>query len=128
MSTICLDCAEADEWAAFYSQMLGWEVTARDMPDNRKGGAGWVLLRDPAGGTALSFQAEEWYQPPVWPEEPGALTKMAHCDFEVDDIDAAVAWAIAAGATIAPHQPPDRAPDELRVMLDPAGHPFCLCR
>ena len=26
---------------------------------------------------------------------------------------------------MAPNQPPDRA-DDLRVMLDPAGHPFCL--
>jgi hypothetical protein len=24
-------------------------------------------------------------------------------------------------------QPTDRAQDTLRIMLDPAGHPFCLC-
>ena len=37
-----------------------------------------------------------------------------------------VPHAVAAGATVAPHQPPDRDESRLRVMLDPAGHPFCL--
>jgi hypothetical protein len=35
-----------------------------------------------------------------------------------------VAWAQEAGATVAGHQPQ---PD-VRVMLDPDGHPFCLFR
>jgi predicted enzyme related to lactoylglutathione lyase len=50
---------------------------------------------------------------------------MLHFDIEVDDLEAAVAYVVAAGGTVAAHQPPDRAHD-LRVMLDPAGHPFCL--
>lgn len=83
-------------------------------------------MHDPAGGVGLNVQAEAWYEPPVWPEQPGAQTKMLHFEILVEDMDAAVAHAVAAGARIAPHQPPDRAPDELRVMLDPAGHPFCL--
>lgn len=127
LTTVCIDCADAEELAGFYARLLGWEVAARDTPATRKGGAGWVLLRNPAGGVGLSFQAEEWYQPPVWPEEPGALAKMLHLDLEVDDIEAAVAHALTLGTRIAPHQPPDRDPAELRVMLDPAGHPFCLC-
>jgi catechol 2,3-dioxygenase-like lactoylglutathione lyase family enzyme len=116
---VCLDCADADELAQFYSKLLGWKVAARD-------GADWITLRDPAGGVGLNFQAEAWYQPPVWPEQPGAQTKMLHFEILVEDMDAAVAYAVAVGARVAPHQPPDRAPDELRVMLDPAGHPFCL--
>ena len=36
------------------------------------------------------------------------------------------AWAIECGATEAEHQPQDRNHSRLRVMLDPAGHPFCL--
>ncbi len=123
---VCIDCADAEELAAFYSRLLGWEITSRDTPDSRQGGAGWILMRDPAGGVGLSFQAEEWYQPPVWPEEPGAQTKMSHFEIGVDDLEAAVAHAIAAGAREAPLQPQDRGRDELRVMLDPAGHPFCL--
>jgi len=114
--------------AEFYGQLLGWEVADRDTPATRKGGAGWVALRDPTGGIGLSFQAEEWYQPPVWPEEPGAQTKMLHCDIEVDDLETAVAYVVAVGGKVAAHQPKDRAHDKLRVMLDPAGHPFCLFR
>lgn len=123
---VCIDCADAEELAEFYGRLLGWEVTARDTPDSRKGGSGWISMRDPAGGVALSFQAEEWYQPPVWPEEPGAQAKMLHFEIAVDDLEAAVAYAIVAGATVAPHQPEDRDQSQLRVMLDPAGHPFCL--
>jgi hypothetical protein len=58
----------------------------------------------------------------VWPEEPGAPEKMIHLDIRVRDLDAAVAHALAAGARLAAHQ----GRDDLRVLLDPAGHPFCL--
>jgi hypothetical protein len=47
---------------------------------------------------------------------------MTHIDIAVEDLEAAVAWAVAAGATLAPHQPQQ----QVRVLLDPAGHPFCL--
>jgi hypothetical protein len=45
-----------------------------------------------------------------------------HLDIEVDDLDAAVAYAVECGAELASFQPQD----DVRVMLDPAGHPFCL--
>jgi hypothetical protein len=48
---------------------------------------------------------------------------MIHLDIRVDDLDAAVAHALAAGARLAEHQPRS----DLRIMLGPAGHPFCLC-
>ena len=76
--------------ADFYGRLLGWQVTYRD--DD------FILMQDPAGGTGLSFQEEAWYQPPVWPERPGELTKMIHLDIKVDDLDAALAHALAAGA------------------------------
>jgi len=41
-------------------------------------------------------------------------------------MEAAGADAVKAGATIASHQPADRDQSRLRIMLDPAGHPFCL--
>lgn len=47
---------------------------------------------------------------------------MAHLDIRVDDLDAAVTKAVEAGATLAQHQPQD----DVRVCLDPDGHPFCL--
>ena len=47
---------------------------------------------------------------------------MLHLDLEVDDLETAGAHVRAAGATLAGHQPQD----DVRVWLDPAGHPFCL--
>jgi hypothetical protein len=46
-----------------------------------------------------------------------------HLDVVVDDLDAAEAEVIALGATKHEHQPGTT----FRVLLDPAGHPFCLC-
>ena len=51
---------------------------------------------------------------------------MMHFEILVDDLDAAIADAVEAGARVADHQPADRDPSLLRIMLDPAGHPFCL--
>ncbi len=97
LSTVCIDCADAHELAAFYSRLLGWEVTMRE-PD-------WVLLSHPEGGTGLSFQAEDGYRSPVWPETAADQQKMLHLDIEVADLDAAVAHAVAAGARVAAPQP-----------------------
>ena len=113
--------------ARFYGALLGWEVTARDRPEDRLGGSGWIAMRDPGGGPSLSFQAEEWYEPPVWPEERGAQSKMMHFEISVTDLEAAVSIVIDAGGRVAHRQPEDRESSQLRVMLDPAGHPFCLC-
>jgi catechol 2,3-dioxygenase-like lactoylglutathione lyase family enzyme len=112
---VCLDCADAEELASFYGRLLGWEETGRDGPE-------WISMRDPAGGVGLIFQAEAAYRPPVWPERPNGQDKMLHIEIQVDDFDAAVAHAVACGARIAEHQPQR----DVRVMLDPAGHPFCL--
>jgi catechol 2,3-dioxygenase-like lactoylglutathione lyase family enzyme len=100
--------------ADFYGRLLGWETTFSE--------PNWVLMRDPAGGTGLSFQAESGYRPPTWPEQANGQDKMLHLDIEVDDLEAAVEHALASGARVAEHQPQER----VRVMLDPAGHPFCL--
>ena len=125
-AAICLDCADAEAMATFYGQLFGWEVVARDSPSSRLGGAGWILMDGPPGGPSVSFQAEAWYEPPVWPETSSGPTKMMHLEVSVDDLEAAVDVVVAAGGQVAPHQPPDRDAGHLRVMLDPAGHPFCL--
>ena len=49
-----------------------------------------------------------------------------HFEVQVDDVAAAVESVVALGGQQAEPQPPDRDPRTLRVMLDPAGHPFCL--
>jgi catechol 2,3-dioxygenase-like lactoylglutathione lyase family enzyme len=114
LATVCIDCADVDAMVAFYGRLLGWDVTFRE--------PNWALLRDPAGGTGLSFQAEPAYRAPVWPEQGDGQDKMLHLDIKVDDLDAAVAHALESGARLAAHQPQSR----VRVLLDPAGHPFCL--
>ena len=116
---VTLDCHDADELATFYGRLFGWEVAATD-------GHGWVQLANPDGGVGLNLQADAAYEPPVWPESPGAQAKMMHFEVMVDDLDDAVRKVHEAGGSEAPHQPTDRDPARLRVMLDPAGHPFCL--
>ena len=116
---ICLDCADAEELAAFWCRLLGWHEVARD-------GSDWISIAGDDPSVWINVQAEPWYVPPVWPERPGEQHKQVHFELGVDDVEAAVAFAVSCGAAEAPHQPPDRDPSTLRVMLDPAGHPFCL--
>lgn len=123
---VCIDCADAEEMARFYGQIFGWVVTRRDSPDDRLDGSGWIAMSGPDGGPTVSFQAEQWYDPPVWPEVGGAPSKMMHFEVGVNDLEAAVALVVEAGGRVAPQQPADRDQAHLRVMLDPAGHPFCL--
>ena len=118
LNAVCIDCADAEDIAEFYVRLFGWEVLA--------GGGNWIKVGARAGGVELNIQSEDWYEPPVWPEQPGALTKMLHFEVETDDVPAAAAYAVALGAREAAPQPEDRDPATLRVMLDPAGHPFCL--
>jgi catechol 2,3-dioxygenase-like lactoylglutathione lyase family enzyme len=99
---------------SFYRDLLGWEVVD-DEPD-------WVMLRPPGGGTGLSFQEEPQHRAPVWPAGPDDQQMQAHLDIAVDDLDSGVAFALSLGATLAVAQPQD----DVRVLLDPAGHPFCL--
>ena len=61
------------------------------------------------------------YVAPTWPSND--VPKQLHLDLAVTDLDVAVAEAERLGALPATVQP---APDRWRVLLDPAGHPFCL--
>ena len=114
LQTVNIDCNDAAAMADFYGQLLGWEVTFND--------GDFILMRDPAGGTGLSFQELPGYRPPTWPEQPEGQDKMLHLEIKVDDLDAAVAHALACGGRLAEFQ----GREDLRVILDPAGHPFCL--
>ncbi len=114
LSTVVLDAPDPAALADFYRRLLGWTVDAAE--------PNWVKISGPDGGTALSFQTESAYVSPTWPAGPGDQQMMVHLDIKVDDLDAAVAWASAAGATLADFQPQGH----VRVCLDPAGHPFCL--
>lgn len=69
------------------------------------------------------MQWEPNYVAPTWPPVAGEQLMMIHLDIGVEDLDAGVRWALEAGASLANHQPQE----DVRVMLDPEGHPFCLC-
>ena len=101
--------------ARFYSDLLGWPVGHEE--------PGTAIVAGAPEGPFLVFQQAEGYQPPVWPPEPGAQRPMIHFDFQVGDLDSAVDEAVALGATLSAEQPNET----VRVLLDPAGHPFCLC-
>jgi catechol 2,3-dioxygenase-like lactoylglutathione lyase family enzyme len=117
--TITSEPGRARELADFYHRLLGWPI----VEVGAKGG--WAQLRPPEGETGPTINVEEdrAHGRPVWPSQPGQQTATMHLDIGVDDLDAAVAWAVGAGATQAEHQPQQH----VRVMLDPHGHPFCLC-
>lgn len=64
----------------------------------------------------------EHYRPPTWPDPD--VPKQIHLDLAAgEEFDDAQARAVALGAQPATEQPD---PDRWRVLLDPAGHPFCI--
>lgn len=110
-----------DAWklAEFYASLLGWNVVDR----SEKVPGGWELVRSPSGEHKIEFQREEPFVPPVWPTVAGEQQMGMHLDIAVEDLGAAVEYAVSLGARVAEHQPQE---GRVTVMLDPAGHPFCL--
>lgn len=113
---VVLDAPDATALGRFYGQLLGWTVDEGDLT--------FVTVAPPDGVAYLAAQTSPDYTPPVWPNAEGAQQMMCHLDFEVSDLAAAVSHAVRLGAREAQFQPQDN----VRVMLDPAGHPFCLYR
>lgn len=114
LTTVNIGTPDTRMLARFYERLLGWTL-AVDEP-------GWTVIRNPAGGVSLAFQLEEAHVPPIWPAKPGDQQMQQHLEVRVDDLDGAVAHAVECGATVAEFQPQEN----VRVCLDPAGHPFCL--
>ncbi|MFI5675550.1 VOC family protein [Streptomyces cellulosae] len=114
LAATTLDAPNAHKLARFYQDLLGWPVR-REEPD-------WVEIGPPDGGAGLSFQTEPLFTRPQWPSTRAEQQMMMHLDIEVNDLSSAVERALALGATVADFQPQD----DVRVLCDPAGHPFCL--
>lgn len=110
---ITLDCAEPEVLAQFWSAMLDGTIVFST--------ASAVGVRSQAVRIAAMRVPD--YRPPTWPD--GDVPKQIHLDLAVADLDAASAEAVRCGAAPASFQP---APEARRVLLDPAGHPFCLTR
>ena len=109
-----LDAADPPALGRFYAELLGWEL-ARD-------GADWVTLK-PAEGTAyLGIHRNDVHVEPVWPSTLGTQQQQGHLDFEVEGLAEAVEAAVALGARLHDVQPQH----DVRVLVDPVGHLFCL--
>ena len=105
---VSLDCADPGALADFYLRLLGGEIVWRSEQS-----AG---VRVP--GLLLVPQHVDDYHPPDW---PGA--SIVHLDLTAgDELDDPEKRALQLGATRAGFQPDTR----WRVLLDPAGHPFCI--
>jgi hypothetical protein len=112
LAMLTLDCAEVTPVADFWKAALGYEQLAGD-------GDSYAMLGN-GSGPALGFGKVEGYQPPGWPNEGGS--KQFHLDLAADDVDAETERLVSLGATLADPQPGET----WRVLLDPAGHPFCV--
>jgi catechol 2,3-dioxygenase-like lactoylglutathione lyase family enzyme len=103
---ISLGCPDPQRLADFYVALLGGrQLWAK---------ASSVAVEVP--GAVLIAQRVDDHVPPDWPR-----TSIVHLDLTAEDLGAAAERAVALGATL-PEQPDPR----WRVLLDPAGHPFCL--
>jgi predicted enzyme related to lactoylglutathione lyase len=112
LSMVTMDCPDPKSLGAFYERLTGWPLQSGD---------GYFGVAE-EGGIMLGGQQVENYKAPTWPTQERG--QQMHLDFLVDSIDAAVAQAEKIGASPATEQPGN---GEWKVMLDPAGHPFCLC-
>lgn len=108
---VTIDCPRPRQLAEFYQRIGGGEIFVSD--------DFFTELR--IGAFSIGFQRDPHHRPPTWPDPE--VPQQCHVDFSTPDLDGAEAQALEAGAVKATHQPE---PEVFRVLLDPAGHPFCL--
>ena len=115
LTTVTLGAHDPVSLARFYARLLGWTLGSTDDET-------WVPVRDPEGVVGIACQLETNHLRPVWPGGPGDQQMQMHLEIQVEDLQAGLRHALHCGARMAAYQPQ---PD-VRVCLDPAGHPFCL--
>lgn len=109
LQMVTLDTAEVAPLAEFWSAALEWPAVA--VTDD------YAMLQGPSH--ALGIGRTPDFQAPKWPDHGH---KQFHFDLSADDIEAAVTRLIELGAT----QPESQPGTGWVVLLDPAGHPFCV--
>ncbi|MFI6283424.1 VOC family protein [Streptomyces sp. NPDC051018] len=110
---INLDCPDPLALASFYQQATG-------LSSHPKSDADFAGLNGD-DGLFIGFQRVDDYQAPSWPDQ--TVPQQLHVCFKVEDLDQAEARLLELGAK-KPEQQPNK--DKWRVLIDPAGHPFCL--
>ena len=113
VNSVVLDTDDPPQLAEFYTTLLGWQV--EETEDD------WITIGGDSG-TKIAFQLALNHKPPTWPDN--AVPQQFHLDLQVDDLDAAAAYAESIGGRRAANG--DHSPNWI-VFLDPSGHPFCLC-
>ncbi|WP_036528776.1 VOC family protein [Nocardia sp. CNY236] len=111
LAAITLDSDDTVQLGRFYRELLDLTVIHESEE--------LVILR--ADGVMVIVERVLNHQSPDWPGD--SIPKQMHLDLFVDDLDDAEAAALAIGARKPDTQP---APEKWRVLLDPAGHPFCV--
>jgi hypothetical protein len=111
LAAVSLDCPDPKSLATFYQALLDVEVMFES--DD------FIVLK--GAGVYLTTQRVDEHRPPDWPD--ALIPKQLHLELAVDDLDKAETAAVAIGATKAAQQP---SPELWRVLIDPAGHPFCI--
>lgn len=111
---VILDTDDVETLTRFYSELRGWPIWKMDETGS--------ALDLGEGVAYLGVQLNRDYVRPVWPAKEGSQQMMLHLDFQVTDLEAETARAVSLGAELHEHQPQE----DVRVMLDPAGHPFCI--
>ncbi|GAA4959360.1 VOC family protein [Actinoplanes utahensis] len=111
LAGLSLDCDDPAALAGFYSRLLGLEISYTSDE--------FVYVGEM--GSGLGFAKVDEYVPPTWPSAD--VPKQAHLECGVTDLDSGEAAILGIGATKPEFQP---MPDRWRVLLDPAGHPFCI--
>ena len=113
VDSVVLDTDDPPRLAEFYTALLGWQV--EETEDD------WITIGGDSAAK-IAFQLALNHKPPTWPDN--AVPQQFHLDLQVDDLDAAAAYAESIGARRAASG--DHSPNFI-VFLDPSGHPFCLC-
>jgi predicted enzyme related to lactoylglutathione lyase len=113
VQSVVLDTDDPRRLAEFYTALLGWKVES--IEDE------WITITD-GSAWQMDFQLALNHKRPTWPDNE--VPQQSHLDLQVDDLDAAAAYAESIGARRATSG--DHSPDFI-VFLDPSGHPFCLC-
>ncbi|WP_078281582.1 VOC family protein [Mycobacteroides franklinii] len=111
LGAISIDCSDPVTLARFYQQVLDLPMMF-ESPD---------MAALQGASVLLTFQRVADHQPPQWPE--GGVPKQLHLELAASDLDAEEARILGLGATKAAIQPN---PSGWRVLIDPAGHPFCI--
>jgi hypothetical protein len=111
VGAVALDCEDPGSLARFWASLLDGDMVVEL--------ASFAAVKVP--GLWITAQRVEEHRRVTWPD--GEVAKQIHLDLAVDDLATTSEQAIDLGARLADVQP---AADRYLVMIDPAGHPFCL--